>query len=339
MAANKKKYSKPPLNEEELVDRLIARGLDVPDKQRACRYLKHIGYYRLSPYSLPLQTDRKSHTFRPGTTFDDILNLYVFDRKLRLLVTDALERAEVAVRAALSNTMSLSSPEDAFWYLRPERYCCKKAAAEQAKRIIELTQQHRNWLSGKSERADALHHPDAIHHYLTKYDTPATPPSWLVVELLTLGELQHLYSALPGHSKKKIAKSLGLTEPVLTSWLKSYVRVRNICAHHGRLWNRFLGVYPKIPTSETIPWLHDRSVFATNNNNALERKRLYPVLVSLQTILFTISPHSTWATRLNALLAEHPTVPLDALGMTPGWHQDQFWMSAFKAAEPSRQQT
>ena len=102
------------------------------------------------------------------------------------------------------------------------------------------------------------------------------------------------------------------------------MRVRNICAHHGRLWNRFLGVYPAIPRSPIVRWLTDRNTFDTGNPRALERKILYPVLASLQSILFTISPHSTWALRLHDLLENYQRIPLNALGMKSNWDADNF---------------
>lgn len=255
-------YDKRPLNEDELLNLLGERGLRIPDRGRAARYLRHIGYYRLSPYMRPLQASSTDHRFREGTQFDDVLRLYVFDRSLRLLVMDALT------------------------------------------------------------------------HYVSTYSTPETPPSWLSIELLTLGNLLHLYRALPQTYRKQIAQRLGLQDPVLGSWLASYVRVRNICAHHGRLWNRFLGVYPVIPISDDIRWLEDRSVLSPSDPDALERKRLYPVLVSFQTVLCTISPHSTWATRLRDLLRQSPFVPLTALGMTEGWDTDPFWTEAFVDTQP-----
>ena len=79
-----------------------------------------------------------------------------------------------------------------------------------------------------------------------------------------------------------------------------------------------------IPTSKQIRWLEDRSVLSPSDPNAIEHKRLYPVLVSLQTILYTISPHSTWTSRLRDLLRQSPFVPLTALGMTEGWDEDPF---------------
>lgn len=89
-----------------------------------------------------------------------------------------------------------------------------------------------------------------------------------------------------------------------------------------------------IPTSKKIRWLEDRSVLSTSDPNALERKRLYPVLVSFQTILYAISPHSTWASRLRYLLRQSPFVLLTALGMTEGWDEDPSWAEALGAAQP-----
>jgi abortive infection bacteriophage resistance protein len=92
------KYNKPPLTIEQQVDRLAARGLAIPDKARAAHYLAHLNYYRLRAYWLPLERDPKQHIFKVGTSFEHVLDLYVFDRKLRLLLLDAIERIEVSLR-------------------------------------------------------------------------------------------------------------------------------------------------------------------------------------------------------------------------------------------------
>ena len=98
------------------------------------------GYYRLSPYTIPFQTDRTTHSFSPGTTFDDILYIYVFDRQLRLLTTDALERVEVAVRAAVSNTMSTQGEGGAFWYRNLSSYQSRKDHSATVEHIEHLTE-------------------------------------------------------------------------------------------------------------------------------------------------------------------------------------------------------
>lgn len=311
-------YDKPPLSLDDLVDRLMARGLHVPEPERAARYLRHIGYYRLSPYAIPFRQAGTDHTFRPGTGFDDLLDLYVFDRALRLLVLDALERVEVAVRAALTDHMS-TAHDDSHWYTKARHFRDHSRHAK-LMRIIQEACDAR--LRGSPESgADSLVHRSALEHYLTTYGSPDLPPSWLMVESLTIGQLAGLYKNLAARSDRTaVAKSIGLTEPVLASWLATYVRVRNVCAHHGRLWNLGLGVYPAIPASPKISWLTDPDALPDNS-----KKRLYPVLISLQSVLDTVSPRSSWARRLHELLTTRPPMNLSGMGIPENWAEDDFW--------------
>jgi len=311
-------YDKPPLSLDELVGRLATRGLVIPDPDRARRYLRHIGYYRLSPYTIPFQQGRPDHLLRAGTAFDDVLDLYVFDRALRLLVMDALERVEVAVRAALTDHMS-TTYADPHWYIDAAHFRDSSKHA-QLLRIVRHTCEER--LRGTPDAGeDSLVHRSALEHYLTTYGSPDLPPSWLMVETLTIGQLTSAYRNLGLRANRTaIARSIDLTTPVLESWMQTYVRVRNICAHHGRLWNVGLGVYPAIPSSPSVSWLE--------NDHALperSRKRLYPVLVSLQAVLDSVSPHSGWARRLHDLLRSRPRPNLDGMGVPEGWADDRFW--------------
>ena len=95
------KYTKPPLSINDQIDLLSNRGMKIPDPQRAIRYLSHISYFRLRGYWIPFETPDKGkdHRFKDGTTFDGVLNLYVFDRKFRLLMLEAIERVEISFRA------------------------------------------------------------------------------------------------------------------------------------------------------------------------------------------------------------------------------------------------
>ena len=311
-------YDKPPLSLDELVGRLVERGLHVPEPERAARYLRHIGYYRLSPYAIPFQQAGADHTFRPGVSFDDLLDLYVFDRALRLLVMDALERVEVAVRAALTDHTS-TTHDDSHWYTEARHFQDRTRHVKLMK-IIQETCDVR--LRGSPESGDdSLVHRSALEHYLTTYGSPDLPPSWLMVESLTIGQLAGLYKNLAARSDRTaVAKSIELTEPVLASWLATYVRVRNVCAHHGRLWNLGLGVYPAIPASPKISWLTDPDALPENS-----KKRLYPVLISLQSVLDMVSPRSSWARRLHELLSTRPQMNLAGMGLPTNWADDDFW--------------
>lgn len=168
---------------------------------------------------------------------------------------------------------------------------------------------------------DSLVHRSALEHYLTTYGSPELPPSWLMVETLTVGQLAGAYRNLKRRADRTaVARSIGLTAPVLESWTQTYVRVRNVCAHHGQLWNVGLGVYPAIPTSSTVSWLEGDEALPERS-----RKRLYPVLVSLQTVLETISPRSGWARRLHGLLSTRPPMNLRGMGIPQYWADDPFW--------------
>lgn len=310
-------YQKPALCHRDLVHRLEDRGLHVPDLDRAVRYLRHVGYYRLSPYMIPLQVPGGTHQFDPGTTFDDVLTLYVFDRQLRILVLDAVERVEVAVRAAITDTMSLRFGPH--WYIDSSHF---QFTHPHLKLLAELRDANRQQLERQPETEHSrFAYPSALEHYLTQYAEPELPPSWIFVEGLTLGTLARLYGNLADVSVgRQIARSVGSNEVLLESWLRTYVRVRNICAHHGRLWNVGLGVYPKLPKSRSIIWPRDAGAVS-----ARDQRRLYPVLVSLQSILHTISPGSSWSVRMRALLQSYPGVPLRAMGIPENWFEDSFW--------------
>lgn len=311
-------YDKPPLDLELLVDRLAERGLTIPDADRAARYLRHIGYYRLSPYTIPFQQGGPDHAFRIYTAFDDVLDLYVFDRALRGLVIDALERVEVAVRAALTDHMS-TTYDDPHWYMDSARFRDRGQHARFLKIVRDICE---NRLRGAPDAGeDSLIHSSALEHYLMTYGSPELPPSWLMVETLAIGQLANVYRNLGQRADRTaVAKSIGLTAPVLESWMQTYVRVRNICAHHGRLWNVGLGVYPAIPATPAISWLKGKDALP-----ARSRKRLYPVLVSLQSVLDVVSPRSSWAQRLHELLSTRSAMNLRGMGVPENWSNDTFW--------------
>lgn len=311
-------YAKPALTERELLDGWERRGLVLGDRERAARYVRHIGYYRLSAYVRSYEAGQRD-VLRSGTTFDDVLGLYIFDRKLRLTILDALERVEVAVRAALGHRMSLLAGPH--WYEEPRQFSRPSVHQRLLADVDRLVEEQLRRPSEQAAGHDTF--VSALEHYVTRYGTPARPPSWLVLEELSFGTVRSAYAALTDSAAQNaISRSLGLRAPVLKSWLLTYQRVRNICAHHGRLWNRGLGVYPAIPKSQAIRWLEDRELFARDRWRG---QRLFPVLVSLQTMLHTIAPRSMWAARVHDLFQEHPAVPLPGMGVPEDWFDDPFW--------------
>ncbi|MEY4578825.1 MAG: hypothetical protein RL701_3528 [Pseudomonadota bacterium] len=273
------------------------------DDVKATHALRHIGYYRLSGYALPFQTggtgaDR--HSFKPGADFDHVLDRYVFDRKLRLLVMDAIERIEIAVRSALSNV--LATVHGPHWYTEPGMF---EPSFRHTEFIDEIKRQI-GYAPHHAKRRDVY-----IEHYFRTYSAPDMPPSWMVFESLSFGTVSQTCQGLRPHNGGAVSREYGLPRPVLTSWLHSINYVRNICAHHARLWNRECRVKPVIA--------HAYAAELTPND------RLYAQLVVMQVMLKQVSPDTHWAAKLQQLLNEHPIVPLRSMGFPQGWAARPVW--------------
>lgn len=306
------RFDKPPLSSEQLVDLVCRRGLVVEDRAHAARVLFHIGYYRLAPYIERFDEPGNRHCTTPGTTFDDVVALYKFDRDLRALLSEALAGIEVAFRSALSEIMS-TLEGDSHWYTKPHYF-----ATENDFKVLQ------------GNVAQALDQPfPALADYLRRYKTPELPPSWLMVEVLSLGQLVRVYRTLkqPAH-RRAVAKSLGLANDVLESWLETFLRVRNICAHHERLWDVTLSHYPLVPHSGEVPWPGRWHLMLEESRNTL-----YCVASALQSLLTTIAPHSPWASSLANLLEPQP-MEAAVMGFPTDWTEDPFWSRAISAADP-----
>ena len=108
-------YSKQCTLPCDLIPLLESRGLYIADEQKAVDYLSTIGYYRLSAYCYPLLKDPKeNHIYKDGATFDLVMNMYRFDRKLRVLLFNEIEKIEVAMRSAMNNWVT-NTLNDVFW--------------------------------------------------------------------------------------------------------------------------------------------------------------------------------------------------------------------------------
>ncbi|AHG72200.1 Abi-like protein [Mannheimia sp. USDA-ARS-USMARC-1261] len=339
-------FIKPAKSNSELVQQWKERGLIIPDETRAERYLEHISYYRFSAYTIPFQQlGNTSHQFKPDTKFNDILNLYIFDRELRLIVLDAIERIEVSIRTKINNEMSIQS-QNPFWYIKEDYFQnnfnlyrllanIEKQLTDEQQRLERdekhILKRYKNNNIDDKERDRLLNNvrkENFLRHYLTQYNTPKLLPSWMMIEMLTWGELSHLYSGLLEKYQKPIAQHFGVQAPILESWLKVLNDVRNICAHHSRLWNREFGRIIKIPISKNTQWLS--SAISLNNTNINADKRLYPILVAIQVMLYEISPNSTWIKRLKELLDNYPQIQKEYMGIPQNWELDSFWDKALR---------
>lgn len=223
------KFEKPPCSPNELIVILKRNGLVIDDEIQAKYYLENIGYYRLSAYFRPFQkyTDTKiGQKFRDGVTFKTILDLYIFDRQIRIHLLDALERIEVALRSNLTNV--LSAKKGAHWYLDSNLFYCPNYH----KGFIEKIKSDTDYINRGRKRSDA------VRHYYEKYTDPRLPPSWVIMEELGFRALSCLFKQIQNEYKPEISAFFGVNNIVLISWFHSLTDLRNSCAHHSRTWNR-----------------------------------------------------------------------------------------------------
>lgn len=290
-------FCKIPKTNEELLDQLIGRGLIVSDRDRALRYLKSIGYYRLGGYKIPFEKD-DAHNFNPGTEFDDILNLYIFDRKLRLLVLDAVERIEVAFKAAIFDSFSLKYGP--FWYASHELFSCPIAFSK--------------FIGDISQKVESNKESQPYKHFKSDYDGMMFLPSWVITDLVTFSTMSRVYnSIIDTNLKKKIARGFDLPESVFGSWMHFISFVRNICAHHSMLWNKNFTITPSFVSRL-------RGVMSNRN------KKFYTAAVVMQDLMSTLSNKSSWSFRLHSLLIDDCFVDYCYFMGFPGnWYEDAFW--------------
>jgi abortive infection bacteriophage resistance protein len=293
------KYAKPPLPFEKQIALLESRGLTVPDHAKAANYLSNISYYRLSAYMLPFKVNGKDD-FVPGTTFDDILYLYVFDRELRLLVFDAVEKLEIAFRTQMSYHHSLNFGP--YWF-------------EDKKHFIkpDLWLNHLEMIDSEVERAKEVFKD----HFFSKYKVHKRMPIWMTSEVLSLGLLSKIYRNLvSSKEKKKIARHFGISNSaVLESWLQAMTYARNVCAHHSRFWNRVLTIKPNYLKSPTNTWLR----------GGLRYDKPYYLICCLLYMLRSVNPQTRFATRFKCLLGRYPKIDRSAMGFPSDWESEKFW--------------
>lgn len=238
------------------------------------------------------------HHFRTPTPIEHVVRLYVFDRKLRLLALEALDRIEISVRAGLSGEIAVA--HGPHWFEKPSLF---DRSFDHSKYLAEIDRQLGN-------ATDVF-----IDHYYRKYrGGPTRPPCWMLFECTSFGTVSTtIKNLIPKHAGE-LCRDYGLPFEVLNSWLHTVSYGRNLCAHHSRLWNRTLTIKP-------LQARRYRSELMPND-------KFYALAVVINVMLSAIAPGHDWVKKLSLLLEEHEDLPLDAMGFPPEWRERDFWKSA-----------
>lgn len=273
-----KPYYKKALSFDDQLSLLINRGLTVSNQPKALHTLSHISYYRLSGYSYPFRLrDNNGYVkenFVPGANWSEVVMIYEFDCKLRMLLLSALEKIEVAVRTQL--TFHFSRKYGPFGYVDAKNFHPRF--------------NHDFWIS-KVNSEIVQSNDEFIKHFEREYFGYPVVPIWMMTEVISLGRLSHLYGGLQNDDKKLVAKFFNIHHKRLGDWLHSLTYIRNVCAHHSRLWNRELAIRPSnIKDAAWLPPITPRN------------DRIFYIFLMIKSLLNPILEGQSWAEDVNILL-------------------------------------
>lgn len=298
-------YEKPAQTIPQQIELLKSRGLIIDDDDYAIHCLSNVSYYRLAGYWWPMQSDKENHIFKENSKFVDVISLYNFDRELRELLFSVIERIEISLRTKLIYHLSLEFGP--WWFQNFELFTDSKALVKT--------------LFAIQEEVDRSKDIFIKEHKKKHKDDKRYPPAWKTLELTSFGALSKIYGNLKNNIKIKdiIAKEfMAVNHTFLPSWLQSIAQIRNLCAHHSRLWNRNLPGSLKLLPKPPAPWLEDVP-------KPHESQYLYVHLSIMKYLLNVIQPNNNFTSKLNDLFIKYPNVDPNALGMKPNWQNEELW--------------
>ena len=277
---------KRPTTFEDQVNILRSRGLLIEDEEQAMKVLSRINYYRLSAYMLSYQSDNK---FRSGVSFDDIYNLYEFDKKLRSMMMGVLETIEIAFRTHIA-------------YLIAHKY---GVLGYKERDNFRNGDYHGKMLQSFQREMERSHEVFVQHH---KSAYSGVFPVWVAIELATFSTLSKIYSNLKEDDQDEIASSYYSTKGIyVRTWLYALSVVRNICAHHGRLYDRKLKISPRL--------------FRGDSKKGIRNDTAFSALLTSGRLLKGNDEWSHFVTNLSVLIGQYDGVDLSLIGFPANWEE------------------
>ncbi|KKX47446.1 Abi family protein [Sphingobacterium sp. IITKGP-BTPF85] len=307
------KYSKEALSIDKQIELLQKRELSIGCLIRAEKYLQNVSYYRLSGYMFHLQTKTGDTKFLAGTTFEDIINLYTFDKNLRRIFLEYLERIEVSFRTKIINTYS--NQYGFYWYNNDSYFLNKNELRDEKEEILG----YQNYVLDSIRVSLKDPKEQFLRAFKLKYTSEILPPENMSFEVLSFGKLIKLYTCLKNDEyKNSIAKNFKLPNgKSLVNWLLFLNDVRNVCAHHSRLWNRkFTANKLSFPSRDKHKIMGNIPEKANSN--------VYGAIIAINHLLNTFNISNSFTDKIEALVKTHQ-IKVSNLGFPEDWEKRAPW--------------
>lgn len=301
-----------PRTLEEQILLLRNRGMEFGDEQFARECLSRISYFRLKYYWTDMRDTDTEHDFLEGSTFESVISRYEFDRKLRLILFEAVETIEVALRTKIIYHMSKAAG-NGLWYLDSS--------------LFERQDYFEDFVLDLKYEFDRSTEPFA-KEYISKHPNwdcdsfnGDNPDSWMILEAATFGTLSKMYKNLKSQlpQRSKVANDFGLySSKELSSWLEAISVLRNIIAHHSRLWNRSLAKQPMNIKGHRDKWI-------VNPLTLEQKKRPYGVITAMLYLCNAVNPKNNIKKEILELIDNNKDIPIYRLGFLGNWREEPIW--------------
>lgn len=281
------KKHQPAITIEEQIDNLKTNGLVVKDEEYAKKILNAISYFRLiKAYSLNLKV--KNGKYYEGVTFEQIVELYLFNANFRQILFPEIEKVEINLRCRIANYFSLKYGP--LGYLNESNF--------------ENSEYHSEFLNEIEDELRRNYKTPFVKNFRNNYEDSKLP-LYALIEVFSFGTLSKFYKNMISSDKKEIAKLFGVGYTYLESWLESISYVRNICAHYGRIYNAKLTKTPKL--------YKEYSEAGIGNN------RIFGVLICLRQLLIGDSHWNLFVDEIGMLFDKYEDVDIKTMGFVENW--------------------
>lgn len=338
MSSLESAYNKPFRTIPEQIYLLKYRGMDCGSEPSASLILRRYGYYRLSGYWYPYrkrkissgQPVKDSHgrdvvlnEFEAHTSLQHVVEVYEFDKTLRSLLGEVLATVEIGFRFFIGHKIGKIDP---FLHLDAEKF-------DQKKEDGSLKTTYVGWLE-EYTRHENRAQGEFITHFKDKYGSSQLP-IWVGTEVMSLGSLRTLFTLMPEQDQRIIAEQLQILQAdrdgdfsVVSTWLNGFRLLRNICHHHGRVWNRVFEIVLNAPTIIRNSPQHVLSDLDDSHIN----NHLYGLLLALRYTLLSIEPDNSQVLDIKNFIIDKCNklqLNLSDIGFPDDWEDNEIWNPSY----------
>lgn len=285
--------------------------MEFKDEELAKSYLQRISYFRLKYYWIDM-IDEEVDDFKKDSSFEAVIERYEFDRELRQILFKAIEMLEIGLRTKIITSISIAIGSG-LWYLNKDLFENKDYHEDF---VLDLKYEF-----GRSTEPFAWEYIRDHNDWNEESLEGDNPDAWMILETATFGTLSKMYKNLKAQSplQANIANFFGLySTRDFSSWLESISVLRNIIAHHSRLWYRIFSKKPVNVSKYRDKW------FVQSMTDS-QCKRAFGVISCLLYLCNAIVPDNTIKEEIKTLFDKYPNVPVYMLGFTRNWKDSPLW--------------